>query len=209
MSSQFVGQFFWQIDGLEIAGHIIRKSLPIGLDDAKTIALPENASSGVLRVEGGEEYPVPPRDLFAITDTQLRDDEGKRRDLILWLRAKAFWALVGAGIAPGTALGYGQQFVGRYGRELEAYILGSAPDFRAAMVEAPETWLDTDTEVSPRQTIRQLFLDSVPEGSVPPTRPNLLSQAEYDSIVEEMEGTLSMGKLKNALMELLNRLRPG
>ncbi len=195
------------INGQEVAsGNVIEKP-QITAEDAKTVALPDGASSGLLRVDGGPEYPVPGRDYLAIADRKLREDEGSRRELILWLRSRAFWALVGIGTAPETAYAYGQKFVGRYGRELGAYILGSAPDFGAAMVDAPEAWLDEP--VTEQQTIRELFLDSIPPSGVEPSGVNLISVAERDALLERIESATTVAATKAILRDLIGLLCPG
>lgn len=150
--------------------------------------------------------PAPVKELFAATDEQLRADEGKRRELIRSLRAAAFWALVGAGVPANIAYGYGQQFVGKYGRELDAYILGSAPDFHYAMRSAPEPWLKTKAD--PERTIQQLFLESIPEPSVTPTPPHYISGADRDQLVARIEAATTVAATKAVLRDLIQILCP-
>lgn len=201
-----LARFFWLENGVEIPGPILEKD-NITAEDTKAYALPDSATSGVMRIQDGPEWPCPPRDYLAITDDQLRNDHAKRVELILWLRARAFWAMVDSGVNPGTALGRGQQFAGRYGRELYAYEFGSAPDFRVAMVGAPEEWLET--EVSPGKSIRQLFLDSIPASSVSPTPPNFITLPQRDDLLARVAAATTVSATKGILADLIELLCPG
>jgi hypothetical protein len=136
MSGQCVGQFFWQIDGQQFPGHIIRKSSQISIEDARAYALPDNATSGVLRLEDGTEYPVPAAPQPSIREIFAAAVEAAK-SAIIDLKANVWLAQVMAGVDPATATANGVAFAAHHAQAISNYELaGGHPIAAAALLAA-------------------------------------------------------------------------
>lgn len=131
-------KFFWQIGEAEIPGPIISKPTIIA-QDAGGYALPEGASSGVLRVvDGGPEYQVPGPAVPTIREVFGGAVESAR-ELILDLKAAAWQAQVAQGVDPGTATANGVVFAAYHATAISNYELaGGHPLAAAALLDAVE-----------------------------------------------------------------------
>ncbi len=109
---------------------------------------------------------------------------------------------LGAGEAQAQTMVLGAQFYDSHGAAISSYIDGSGYRLRSQIVADGRPWLEWD---APGGTIRDLFLSELPEGEV--GNRCLLTDAEALEISSLMDSPLSMAKIRDAVLLLLNKLQ--
>lgn len=137
-------------------------------------------------------------DLKALASARKRQIDG--------LKSLVAGALMATGNTREEAMELGRQLYSAHGDQIYAYEEGASPGLRAAIEADDSPWLDRAIGAG---TIRDIFLTTLPNDPTPPKRNPIISPAEYDAIFTEIEGTLTMAKLRNALVMALNLMRGG
>lgn len=99
----------------------------------------------------------------------------------------------------------GNQFYDSHGARIVAYERGGGNALRAAVAVDGRAWLDYPVPGREGVVIRDLFLESLPEGEVGSRC--ILTAAEVLEITELMEAPLTAEKVKDAVLLLLSKLQ--
>jgi hypothetical protein len=146
-------------------------------------------------------------------NARLVSREPQRRAQIETLRTQAAMAinakLLSDGQSPTDAynntMALGNQFYDSHGARIVAYERGGGNALRAAVAADGRPWLEYPVPGREGVVIRDLFLESLPEGEVGDRC--ILTDAEALEILTLMDGTLTMAKIKDAIALLLSKLQ--